>query len=300
MEAISAVPSTRGSRYTTWSRHIASGCLHPNTFYRIKGEIMIKGSGDYFGGFSRACRLGACGPWHTCFTARVSRGSEVCRRDAIIVREGSEGPDHATHRQGRQRSGSLVFQNREKGLRSFWVFSGFFLGGSTGWSITFGTQCLLANGLRPRKNLLTDDMHNFHIFFHFFFLPFTSEENHATAIRAKIPHFIWQLQNYLFHSPSEAETFPFKCPGFSDLFYLIKSLRRVQLWLLIPKPRNTKDNWPWATCRVGPASFLKWSALASRRVSMTTFNRLAVSDERRRAFTVIQNQRMALLCASEA
>lgn len=84
----------------------------PNTFYRIKGEIMIKGAGDYIGGFLGPAGSEHAGPDIPASRARVSRGSGVCRGDAIIVRGRRRGaPDHARHRQGRRRSGSLVFQN---------------------------------------------------------------------------------------------------------------------------------------------------------------------------------------------
>lgn len=128
MEAISAVPSTRGSGSTTWSRHIASGCLRPNTFHRIRVEIMIKGAGGLYRKFSRGCGLGAPCPDMPASRARLSRGSGVCRGDAIIVRRGSEGPDHARHRQGRPEKRFARFSKLGKRFAfGFVCFFGFFL-----------------------------------------------------------------------------------------------------------------------------------------------------------------------------
>lgn len=89
IEAISAVSSTRGSGYTTWSRHIASGCLHPNTFYRIRRKSWSKVWGIILE------VLGAAGWEHVGpdIPASHSGVQEVekrgCHRDAIIVWAGS-------------------------------------------------------------------------------------------------------------------------------------------------------------------------------------------------------------------
>lgn len=89
IEAISAVSSTRGSGYTTWSRHIASGCLHPNTFYRIRRKSWSKVWGIILEvlGAAGCEHLGPDIPASHSGVQEVEKGG--CHRDTIIVSAGS-------------------------------------------------------------------------------------------------------------------------------------------------------------------------------------------------------------------
>lgn len=82
---------------------------------------MIKGAGDYIGGFLGPAGSEHAGPDIPASRARVSRGSGVCRGDAIIVRgrrRGGPGSCKTPARSSKERFARFS-KPGEKVLRSF-------------------------------------------------------------------------------------------------------------------------------------------------------------------------------------